>query len=109
MLSVTPIDVELLKIVGHVVKMFESESMKYGISVKVEVEPSFEQLGLRNVRLDPSRLTQVLVNILVSHSSAYPQSCSITAKTGIGQRAEVHEACGRKKNRHQNWWLHGRS
>ncbi|KAE9988896.1 hypothetical protein EG328_005606 [Venturia inaequalis] len=64
MLSVTPMDVEPLKIVGHVVKMFESESLKYGISVKIDVEQSFEDLGLHNVRLDPSRLTQVLVNIL---------------------------------------------
>lgn len=70
MLSVTPMDVEPLKIVGHVVKMFESESLKYGITVKIDVEQSFEDLGLHNVRLDPSRLTQVLVNILVCPSFA---------------------------------------
>jgi signal transduction histidine kinase len=67
MLSVTPIDVEPLKIVGHVVKMFQSESAKHRIAVTVAAESSFHELGLHNVRLDPSRLTQVLVNILVFH------------------------------------------
>jgi hypothetical protein len=65
MLSVTPVDVEPLKIIGHVVKMFESESAKHAISVTVFVEPSFDDLGLHSARLDPSRLTQVIVNILV--------------------------------------------
>jgi len=64
MLLVTPVEVEPLKTVQHVVKMFEAESIKHDIAVKVEVESSFHGLGLHNVRLDPSRLTQVLVNIL---------------------------------------------
>ncbi|KAF2501573.1 hypothetical protein BU16DRAFT_203150 [Lophium mytilinum] len=64
MLLVTPVDVEPLQIIHSAVKMFETESTKEGIDVTVDVEPSFHQLGLQNVRLDPSRLTQVLVNIL---------------------------------------------
>lgn len=64
MLRVTPVDVEPLRIIQHVVKMFETESIKQDITVTVEVEPSFHTLNLHNVRLDPSRLTQVLVNIV---------------------------------------------
>lgn len=64
MLLVTPVDVEPLKIVQSVVKMFETESTKHGILVTVKVDDSFHKLGLHKVRLDPSRLTQVLVNIL---------------------------------------------
>lgn len=64
MLLVTPVDVEPLKIVQHVVKMFETESAKHNIAVKVEVESSFHKLKLESVQLDPSRLTQVLVNIV---------------------------------------------
>jgi signal transduction histidine kinase len=64
MLTVSPIDVEPLRIIQQVVKMFETESAKHGIIVTVAVESSFHELELHNVRLDPSRLTQVLVNIL---------------------------------------------
>lgn len=106
MLSVTPIDVEPLKIVGHVVKMFESESLKYGISVTTDVEQSFQNLGLHNVRLDPSRLTQVLVNILVSLSFA---DNIVFAHSDEGQRAQVHKTCCRQEDCYQNWWLYGKS
>jgi signal transduction histidine kinase len=37
MLLVTPVDVEPLKIVQHVVKMFETETTKHNIAVKVDV------------------------------------------------------------------------
>jgi signal transduction histidine kinase len=64
MLTVTPVDVEPLQIIQHVIKMFEPESNKHGITVALDIEASFHDLGLQNIRLDPSRLTQVFVNIL---------------------------------------------
>jgi signal transduction histidine kinase len=63
LLLVTPVDTKPLSVVQQNVKMFQGELQTADISLRVETDPSWEQLGIDWVKLDPSRLLQVLINL----------------------------------------------
>lgn len=62
-LLVTPIDVQPASVVQHAIKMFEGEMQNADISFDFQVHPSVSKLAVDWVRLDPSRLLQVLINL----------------------------------------------
>jgi PAS domain S-box-containing protein len=62
-LLVTPIDVQPESIVQHALKMFEGELQTADISLDFRVDESLHDLRVDWVRLDPSRLLQVLINL----------------------------------------------
>lgn len=64
MLLITPVEVQPLLVTKNVLKMFEGEAKKHDITVHLCVDESYHSSSINWVRLDPSRLTQVLVNIL---------------------------------------------
>ena len=64
MLLITPIDFQPLQVMKNVLKMFEGEAKKYDIDMHLRVDESYRSCKIEWVRLDPSRLTQILVNIL---------------------------------------------
>lgn len=64
MLLITPVDVRPLQVAQHVMRIFKGESKKHGTELVLLVEESFRKTQIDWVLLDPSRLTQVLVNIL---------------------------------------------
>jgi signal transduction histidine kinase/DNA-binding response OmpR family regulator len=63
MLMITPVDVQPLSIVQSALKMFEAETQTADINLIFEVTPSFRDMGIDWVRLDPSRVLQVLINL----------------------------------------------
>ena len=62
-LLVTPVDVQPGTVVQRALKMFEGELTKADILLDFQVDPSLHTLRVDWVRLDPSRLLQVLINL----------------------------------------------
>ncbi|CAI6081042.1 unnamed protein product [Clonostachys chloroleuca] len=66
LLNVTPIDEQPIKVVQRALKMFESEIVAHDIEFEFRVDKSFEEYGIKWVKLDPSRLSQVLINLMTN-------------------------------------------
>ncbi|KAK4100693.1 hypothetical protein N658DRAFT_450751 [Parathielavia hyrcaniae] len=66
LLLVTPVDVEPISVVRDVLKMFETELGSHGIDGRLTIEQSYRDLDVDWVKLDPSRLRQVLINLMTN-------------------------------------------
>ncbi|KAI0015865.1 hypothetical protein F4780DRAFT_39323 [Xylariomycetidae sp. FL0641] len=66
LLLVTPVDVQPLAVVQRVLKMFEGELNTNGIELKFVVKNRYLDMGIDWVKLDPSRLLQVLINLMTN-------------------------------------------
>lgn len=66
MLSITPVIVQPHVIVDSVLKMFEGESESNDIEVTAAIDESYYRLGVDWVCLDPSRLTQIFINLVTN-------------------------------------------
>jgi len=63
MLMVTPVDAQPLQVVQRALKMFEGEVQTAGIQMEFVLTDSFTRLGVDWVKIDPSRVLQVLINL----------------------------------------------
>ncbi|EMC98961.1 hypothetical protein BAUCODRAFT_22270 [Baudoinia panamericana UAMH 10762] len=63
LLLVTPVDAQPLTVVQRALKMHEGELSAADIQMKFMVDQSYRDLQLDWVRLDPSRVLQVLINL----------------------------------------------
>ena len=63
LLLVTPCDVQPVTVVQRALKMFDGEVQTADIKLDFKVDDSLKQLNVDWVRLDPSRLLQVLINL----------------------------------------------
>ena len=63
LLLVTPCDIQPLTVVQRALKMFDGEVQTADIKLDFRVDDSLRQLDVDWVRLDPSRLLQVLINL----------------------------------------------
>ena len=63
LLIVTPVDVQSVHVVQRALKMFEGEMQNADIKMEFKVDDSFNKLRVDWVRIDPSRLLQVLINL----------------------------------------------
>lgn len=66
LLAVTPVDEQPVRVIQRALKMFESELIAHDIEFEFEVDKSFELYGIKWVKLDPSRLRQVLINLMTN-------------------------------------------
>lgn len=66
MLLVTPIDVQPVMIARRAVKMFEGELQTADIALDIRIDRSYQALAVDWVRLDPTRLSQVLINLMTN-------------------------------------------
>lgn len=66
MLLVTPTDSQPVVVVQRSLKMFEGELQNADIALDLKVHESFHKLKVDWVRLDPSRLLQILINLLTN-------------------------------------------
>ncbi|KAK7398120.1 hypothetical protein QQX98_012503 [Neonectria punicea] len=66
LLAVTPVDDQPVRVVQRALKMFESELIAHDIEFDFNVDESFERYGVKWVKLDPSRLRQVLINLMTN-------------------------------------------
>ncbi|KAH6642996.1 hypothetical protein C7974DRAFT_114273 [Boeremia exigua] len=63
MLMVTPVDAQPLQVIQRALKMFEGEVQTAGIQMEFVLGNSFKMLNIDWVRIDPSRVLQVLINL----------------------------------------------
>ena len=63
LLLVTPCDVQPKTVVQRALKMFDGEVHTADIKLNFKVDESIEKFGIEWVKLDPSRLLQVLINL----------------------------------------------
>jgi PAS domain S-box-containing protein len=63
LLLVTPVDAQPVAVVQRALKMFEGELETNDINLEFQIEQSYRDLGIDWVKLDPSRLLQVLINL----------------------------------------------
>lgn len=66
LLLVTPVDVQPVTVVQNVLKMFEPELNSNEISGGFQVDQSYRDLAVDWVKIDPSRLRQVLINLMTN-------------------------------------------
>ncbi|KPM40680.1 hypothetical protein AK830_g5837 [Neonectria ditissima] len=66
LLAVTPVDDQPVRVVQRALKMFESELIAHDIEFDFNVDDSFERHSVTWVKLDPSRLRQVLINLMTN-------------------------------------------
>ena len=84
LLVISPDKVQPPMLVNKALKMYESEIARAGITVKVNIESSYHELGLDWVVLDPSRLLQVVINLLTNavKFTQYSHTREITISLG---------------------------
>jgi signal transduction histidine kinase/CheY-like chemotaxis protein len=66
LLSVTPSPVQPCKLVDSIMAMFEAELRSNKIMTSVIAEHSIKELNIRYLNLDPSRVTQIFMNLLTN-------------------------------------------
>ncbi|KAI9837003.1 MAG: hypothetical protein M1819_000652 [Sarea resinae] len=64
LLLVTPTDIQPISVVQRALKMFQGEFQSADIQLKFVVGDTFKSLQIDWVRLDPSRLLQILINLI---------------------------------------------
>jgi CheY-like chemotaxis protein len=63
LLFVTPVEVQPISVIRIALKMFDSELQKSDVELRFHVDPSYSNLAVDWVKLDPSRFLQVLINL----------------------------------------------
>lgn len=66
LLAVTPVDEQPIRVVQRALKMFEAELVAHDIEFEFRVDESFNKYGIKWAKLDPSRLRQVLINLMTN-------------------------------------------
>lgn len=66
LLVVTPVTVDPISIVQESLKMFEVEARRVDIELRMTVDQSYRDLDIEFLELDPSRVKQVLINLLTN-------------------------------------------
>lgn len=66
LLMVTPVVEQPVRVVRRTLKMFEAELAAHKIDLDFNVDDSFQRHGIKWTMLDPSRLRQVLINLLTN-------------------------------------------
>lgn len=66
LLSITPVAVKPAKLIDSIVNMFEAELKSNQITYNVNPDPSLSNLDIDYLCFDPSRVTQVFINLLTN-------------------------------------------
>ncbi|KAK6541364.1 hypothetical protein TWF694_007177 [Orbilia ellipsospora] len=65
-LVITPVDVQPIAVVNEAIKMFEQDCLVNDIHMSLKVDEQYWNLSVDWVKLDPTRLLQVLINLLTN-------------------------------------------
>ncbi|KAF1917679.1 putative histidine kinase HHK11p [Ampelomyces quisqualis] len=66
LLVITPVDAQPESLVKHAVKMFEAEAKASYVELSFTIDQSYRDMELSFVSLDPTRLLQILINLLTN-------------------------------------------
>ncbi|RII10011.1 hypothetical protein CUC08_Gglean006001 [Alternaria sp. MG1] len=62
----TPVDVKFDSIARDAVKMFEGEAKSAGVDLRFQLEESCKKIQIDHVSLDPTRVLQILINLITN-------------------------------------------
>ncbi|KAH8679832.1 hypothetical protein BGZ60DRAFT_481319 [Tricladium varicosporioides] len=88
LLVVTPVRVHPVEVVQRALKMFEAELDTNDISMEFRIDNSYTDLRVDRVKLDPSRLLQVLINLTTNAIKFTRTQEKRTIIVSIGASAE---------------------
>ncbi|KAH7412209.1 putative histidine kinase HHK11p [Phaeosphaeria sp. MPI-PUGE-AT-0046c] len=66
LLVITPVDAQPEGLVEHAVKMFEAEAKAARVDISFSIDQTYRDLQLDWVSLDPTRLLQILINLITN-------------------------------------------
>lgn len=66
LLSITPAPAEPSSLINSIVSMFKAELQSSSIRCNISADPSISDLSVTQVYLDPSRVTQIFINLLTN-------------------------------------------
>ncbi|CAM1512004.1 Fc.00g095170.m01.CDS01 [Cosmosporella sp. VM-42] len=66
LLLITPVACQPASILRRILKMFDPEVQAKGIKLTLEVQPSYRELAVEWVAIDPSRVFQILINLMTN-------------------------------------------
>lgn len=87
LLVITPVATKPLDVVRRAIKMFEPELQAKKVEMKYEIHPSFPDLGVEFTMLDPSRILQILINLITNaiKFTAGASERTITVSAGVSR------------------------
>ncbi|KAH6685941.1 aerobic respiration control sensor protein arcB [Plectosphaerella plurivora] len=87
LLVITPVATQPLDVVRRAIKMFAPELEAKQVEVKYEVHSSFEDLKIDYTMLDPSRILQILINLITNaiKFTAGAAKRTITVSAGVSR------------------------
>lgn len=97
LLLVTPVEIQPISIAQRALKMFEGEMATADIKTKFRVDESVRKLDVNWVKADPSRLLQVLINLLtnaIKFTTTQAKRTIIVSLSVSVQRPAGNETCG---------------
>jgi len=66
LLAITPVEVQPISVIQNALRMFDNELHKSDIELRFRVEPSYQKNSVDWVKLDPSRLLQIFINLITN-------------------------------------------
>jgi CheY-like chemotaxis protein len=66
LLYITPIEVQPALVVQNALKMFDAELQKADLTLRFVVDESYKKLSVDWVKLDPSRVLQIFINLITN-------------------------------------------
>ncbi|KAF2086949.1 hypothetical protein K490DRAFT_43180 [Saccharata proteae CBS 121410] len=96
LLVMTPVDAQPEAIARHAVKMFEAEAKAADVSLDFAMEPTYSGLEIDWVSLDPTRLLQILINLITNaiKFTRLESRRAITVSLGASTERPVKSALG---------------